>query len=214
MTQNELKSHPTKGVLLVSEAFTEINAGLVIILASGHEAPISKAYLEDHSRDPDELAALIVKSCHEHVEGYLATTRPPHNTEEAVSSGLLGSPLVGTRTRAAADWSHAWSLLGQWSGWVTFPVPEADVWPRHGHLRGILDGYKGRQPNFHKWARPAHEKGALPTLSLLRGDVTIRVLPGDKIYQAMEIEPEFCDQLSYTGLEPVPRKDYPCDWQN
>ena len=48
-----------------------------------------------------------------HVEGYLATTRPPHNTEEAVSSGLLGSPLLGTGTRAAADWCHAWSLLGQ-----------------------------------------------------------------------------------------------------
>jgi len=81
-----------------------------------------------------QLAALIVESYHEHVEGYLATTRPPHNTEEAVSSGLLGSPLLGTRTRVA-DWCHAWSLLGQWSGWVTFPVLEADVWPRHGHLR-------------------------------------------------------------------------------
>ena len=29
---------------------------------------------------------------------------------------------------------------------------------------------------------------ALPTLSLLPGEVTIRVLPGDKIHQAMEIE--------------------------
>ena len=34
-------------------------------------------------------------------------------------------------------------------------------------------------------------QGAPPTLSLLSGDVTIRVLPGDKMYQAMEIEPEF-----------------------
>ena len=31
----------------------------------------------------------------------------------------------------------------------------------------------------------------LVSLSLLPGDVTIRVLPGDKIYQAMEFEPEF-----------------------
>ena len=91
----------------------------------------------------------------------------------------------------AADWCHAWSLLGQWSGWVTFPVPETGVWPRHGHLRGILDGFQGRQPNFHKWARPAYEQGALPTLSLLPGEVIIKVLPGDKIYQAMEIEQGF-----------------------
>ena len=68
---------PTKGVILVSEAFTEINAGLVIILASGHESPIAKADLADSNRDPDEIAALVVRAYHEHVEGYLATTRPP-----------------------------------------------------------------------------------------------------------------------------------------
>ena len=61
----------------------------------------------------------------------------------------------------------------------------------HGHLRGILDGFQDRQPNFHKWAWPAYEQGALPTLSLLPGEVEIKVLPGDKIYQAMEIEPGF-----------------------
>ena len=55
----------------------------------------------------------------------------------------------------------------------------------------ILDGFQGRQPNFHKWARPAYEQGALPTLSLLPGEVVIKVLPGDKIYQAMEIEQGF-----------------------
>jgi hypothetical protein len=32
-----MKGHSTKGVILVSEAFTEINAGLVILLASGRE---------------------------------------------------------------------------------------------------------------------------------------------------------------------------------
>ena len=146
---------------------------------------------------------------HAHVESYLATTRPPHNTEEAVSSGLLGSPLLGTRTRVAADWCHAWSLLGQWSGWVTFPVPATGEWPRHGHLRGILDGYQKRQPNFHKWARPAYEQGALPTLSLLPGEVTIRVLPGDKMYQAMEIEPEFMRPAILHGFGTNAKKRLP-----
>ena len=41
ITQKELKSHPIKGVILVSEAFT------VIILASGHESPITEADLAD-----------------------------------------------------------------------------------------------------------------------------------------------------------------------
>ena len=207
--QEDSSGQPTKGVILVSEAFTEINAGLVIILASGHESPIAEADLADPNRDPDEIAALVVKAYHEHVEGYLATTRPPHNTEEAVSSGLLGSPLLGTRTRTAADWCHAWSLLGQWSGWVTFPVPATGEWPRHGHLRGILDGFQKRQPNFHKWARPAYEQGALPTLSLLPGEVTIRVLPGDKMYQAMEIEPEFMRPAILHGFGTNAKKRLP-----
>ena len=57
------------------------------------------------------------------VEGYLSTTQQPCDTETAVSSGLLGSPLLGTTTRCAAEWCHAWSLLGQWSGWVPFRFP-------------------------------------------------------------------------------------------
>ena len=60
MTQNELKSHPTKGVILVGEAFTEINAGLVIILASGHASPITEA---DSTRD---LMSLLLS-----LSGYL-----------------------------------------------------------------------------------------------------------------------------------------------
>ena len=91
---------------------------------------------------------------------------------------------LGTVTKSTVDWCHAWSILEQWSGHVTFPVPASRVWPRHGHLRKILDAYKGRQPNFHKWARPAFEQGALPMLSMLPGDVAVRVLPGDKMYQA------------------------------
>ena len=67
-------------------------------------------------------------------------------------------------------------------------------------MRGILDGFQGRQPNFHKWARPAYEQGALPTLSLLPGLVTIKVLPGDKMYQAMEIEPGFMRPVILHGF--------------
>ena len=168
----------------MSGAFTEINAGLVIVLASGHESPVPVTALEDSDTDPDEIAHDITRAYHRHVEAYLATTYPPADVEQAVASGLLGSPLLGTSTRVTADWCHAWSVLGQWSGLVTFPVPASGVWPRHGHLRRILDGYQGRQPNFHKWARPAYEQGALPTLSLLPGEVSVRVLPGDKMYQA------------------------------
>ena len=120
VTLRALQPAASKGVILVSEAFTEINAGLVIVLASGHRSPLLETELADPERDPDELATIASKAYLDHVEGYLSTTQPPCDTETAVSSGLLGSPLLGTTTRCAADWCHAWSLLGQWSGWVTF----------------------------------------------------------------------------------------------
>ena len=72
-----------------------------------------------------------------------------------------------------------------------------------------MDGFQKRQPNFHKWARPAYEQGALPTLSLLPGEVTIRVLPGDKMYQAMEIEPEFMRPAILHGFGTNAKKRLP-----
>ena len=105
----EKELHPNKGVILVSEAFTEINAGLVIVMRSGQTSPVPMSELMDINRDPDELAITITEAYHRHVEAYLATTSPPEDAETAVSSGLLGSPLLGTLTRVAADWCHAWS---------------------------------------------------------------------------------------------------------
>ena len=46
-----------KGIILVSEAFTEINAGLVIVLASRHRSPIPESDLVDPDRDPE-------RACH------------------------------------------------------------------------------------------------------------------------------------------------------
>lgn len=61
-----------KGVILVSEAFTEINAGLVIVLASSHESPVSVTALEDPDTDPDGIATTLTRAYHEHVEAHLA----------------------------------------------------------------------------------------------------------------------------------------------
>jgi len=57
-------AHRPKGVILVSETFTEINAGLVIVLASGHESPVPVTALEDSDTDPDEIAHVITSAYH------------------------------------------------------------------------------------------------------------------------------------------------------
>ena len=59
---------------------------------------------------------------------------------------------------------------------------------------------KADNPTSTKWARPAYEQGALPTLSLLPGEVSVRVLPGDKMYQAMTIEPHYMRPVILHGF--------------
>ena len=68
--------HGIKGVILVSEAFTEINAGLVIVLRSGHAPPLSLPAPTDKDRDSDALATQVVEAYHQDVRR-LATSRPP-----------------------------------------------------------------------------------------------------------------------------------------
>ena len=60
-----------------------------------------------------------------------------------------------------------------------------------------------------KWALPAYEQGALPTLSLLPGEVSVRVLPGDKMYQAMTIEPHYMRPVILHGFGSTAKKRMP-----
>ena len=64
-----------KGVILVSEAFTEINAGLVIVLASGHCTPIQESDLVDPERDQMNLPLLPARPT---LTMSKATYRPPN----------------------------------------------------------------------------------------------------------------------------------------
>ena len=79
---------------------------------------------------------------------------------------------------------------------------ERKQYPREGnkyHSNGIQWGTQDfrREPTN---AEKAYEQGALPTLSMLLGEVTVRVSPRDKMYQAMEIEPNFMRPVILHGF--------------
>ena len=61
----------------------------------GIAAQFPESDLVDPDRDPDELATIANSAYRDHVDSYLSTTQPPCDTETAVSSGLLGSSLLG-----------------------------------------------------------------------------------------------------------------------
>ena len=64
---------------------------------------------------------------------------------------------------------------------------ELGQWPRHAHIEGLEEGKKHRSPSLVTWARACFEQGALPSLSVLPGDIEVRSLPGDKMFQDTHI---------------------------
>ena len=72
-------------MLLVTEAFTEINAGLVICMRSGHPAPLSFGSYDTPDWDVEQAAITVVRAYHDSVKGYLQTTRPPPDPFLALS---------------------------------------------------------------------------------------------------------------------------------
>ena len=121
-------------------------------------------------------------------------------------AGLLLTPMLGCTARTSLDWCHAWAIIGQWSNFMAFPLPEkttadqqAYLWPRHGHTGQLTAKMRTRIPSLTGWARPAFEQGALPPLCLLPARCPIYVLPGDKMFQADTLIEGFANPVIFHG---------------
>ena len=109
------------------------------------------------------------------------------------ASGLLWTPLASCK---ALHWTHAWALLGEWSGHIAFPLPTladdgSHNWPRHGTACLLQPEFRKRLPPFVGWAYPAFEQGALAPLVFLPANFPIIVLPGDKMFQSRDVSPDY-----------------------
>ena len=60
-----------------------------------------------------------------------------------------------------------------------------------GCAGALLQSYRCRTPRIVAWARAAFEQGALPSLLLMPGIAPVFSLPGDRMFQAMEVGPGF-----------------------
>ena len=151
-----------QGVLLVTEPFSELNAGLLVIFGSSHPPLFDwEDWTRRCRRQPDEhydeavsaqsklLTELFFARMGEFLtrtlgEGELA----PVEKQYWIQSGLALSPLMGTCTQYSLDFCLAWALLGEWTSRILFPVPKGP-WPRHGHAGRLLPEYRARSPRVH-----------------------------------------------------------------
>ena len=189
-----------QGVLLVTEPFSELNAGLIVVFGSSHP-PLF--HWDDWTRRcrclPDGQFDEMVSTQAAKLEELFFTwmgeflTRTlgerdltPVEKQYWIQSGLALSPLMATCTQYSLDFCLAWALIGEWTSRILFPVPKGP-WPRHGHSGALSPEYRARSPRIVAWARAAFEQGALPSLLLLQGLVPIFALPGDRMFQSTGI---------------------------
>lgn len=171
----------TAAVFLCSEMQAEINAGMVIVTSCQDARP--------HRIDvsAEEMADGLLESR----RAYINQGVDKPDFDQAISSGLLWSPLISTVATRPLHWVHAWALLGEWAGHTVFPIPDtasaSSAWPRHGTATFLEPKAQARIPPLVTWGRPAFEQGALAPLVFLPATFTIAVLPGDKLFQSKDV---------------------------
>ena len=131
-------------VLLVSEPHAEINAGWICIGNRNTASPLTHT-------DWQQLASELAASR----ESFLNTSQEPVDATAASMEGFLLTPLLGCKARTSLDWCHAWAMIGQWSNFMVFPLPEKQTadkkayqWPRHGHTGQLTDKMRSRIPSL------------------------------------------------------------------
>ena len=142
-------------VMLCSESKAEINAGMIIV--------ISCRSLPPHA---NSMATGLMASRRQYVNNKC----PEPNYDDIAMSGLLWTPLLATQAAVPLHWTHAWALLGEWSGHICFPLPAASDgakyhWPRHGTILG--EKYRQRRPAlvFFSLRLPNGQYGPVSQLS-------------------------------------------------
>ena len=173
-------------VMLCTESKAEINAGLVIVTSSRRQRPFTV----------NDAAADMVMGLLDCRRKYVTSEEHDLEYDSVAASGLLWTPLASCKASQPLHWTHAWALLGEWSGHIAFPLPTltddgSHDWPRHGTACLLQPEFRRRLPPFVGWAYPAFEQGALAPLVFLPATFPIIVLPGDKMFQSRDVSPEF-----------------------
>ena len=130
-------------VMLCTESKAEINAGLVIVTSSRRQRPFTV----------NDAAADMVIGLLDSRRQYVTSEEHDLEYDSVAASGLLWTPLASCKASQPLHWTHAWALLGEWSGHIAFPLPTladdgSHDWPRHGTACLLQPEFRRRLPFF------------------------------------------------------------------
>ena len=218
------------GLLLVTEAHLEYNAGLVISLGSqGRPSPITQ-----HS-----TAETLADDLADYRSQLLAMARPPENPTGTLQGG----------TMFTLDLVMVWALYGIYMCKTFWPRPVMPTnstamtdelhpirWPKKAHPDALSEAGRERTPWLTRWARARFEQGCLLVPPHLEGPCKALSLAGEHLFQASRIlpnrmrpvifhafgkakhyAPKVLNQLAQLGWETLPiallgMPHYPASW--
>ena len=106
-------------VMLCTETKAEINAGLVIVTSCRRTRPFTR-----QDSTTDMVLGLLASR-----RDYVTSEEHAFDYESVAASGLLWTPLASCKACQPLHWTHAWALLGEWSGHILslcLPLPMMD----------------------------------------------------------------------------------------
>ena len=193
MAPDDPKHNEKVGLLLVTEAHLEYNAGLLVSIGSqGRPCPITS-----HSS-----AEVLAEELADYRLQLLAMARPPVNPTDCSQGGTMFTPLVGVPMGNSLDLVIAWAMYGSFMCKTFWPLPSAHPpqtpgtvegtpvrWPKRAHPGALSQAGQERTPWLTRWARATFEQGCLSVLPHLEGKCKALSLPGEHLFQASRILP-------------------------
>ena len=193
-TDPDLAQNKT-GMLLFTEAHLEYNAGLVISVGSPNRpSPV----------EATSTAESLAEELEDYRQQLLAMAAPPECPTEASQGGSLFTPLLGVLMEHSLDLAVVWALYGTYMCHQFWPIPgsatsansdpqnlSAINWPKRAHPGALTEAGRERTPWLTSWARATFEQGCLSVLPQLEGPCKAISLPGEHLFQASHIAPDF-----------------------
>lgn len=156
MAPDDPKHDQKVGLLLVTEAHLEYNAGLVISIGSpGRPCPITTQ--SNAEELADELAEYRMQ--------LLAMARPPVNPTDCSQGGTMFTPLVGVPMASSLDLVMVWAVYGRFMRKTFWPMPSTNPpltvetaagqpvrWPKRAHPGALSEAGQERTPHLTRWA--------------------------------------------------------------
>ena len=173
MAPDDPKRNDKVGLLLVTEAHLEYNAGLVISIGSqGRPSPITS-----HSN-----ADVLAEELADYRSQLLVMARPPVNPTDCSQGGTMFTPLVGVPMENSLDLVTTWAMYGSFMCRTFWPMPMTHPpqasnpgeglpirWPKRAHPGALAEAGQERTPWLTRWARATFEQGCLSALPHLEG---------------------------------------------